>query len=55
MCLPETFKIGTKDESGTQVEVNRIQCFACTMCGLVSGFLIGIVTEYYTSNEYSPV
>jgi inorganic pyrophosphatase len=25
------------------------------MCGLISGFLIGIVTEYFTSNEYAPV
>jgi len=25
------------------------------MCGLLSGLIIGVVTEYYTSNEYAPV
>ena len=35
--------------------VTRIHAFGCCLCGLLSGFLIGIVTEYYTSNEFSPV
>lgn len=35
--------------------MTRVQAFICCTCGLVSGFLIGIVTEYYTSNEFAPV
>ena len=50
LWLPETFTIGHE-----QLEVSRIKCFSCAMCGLISGFLIGIVTEYFTSNEYAPV
>lgn len=29
--------------------------FVCTLFGTVSGFLIGIVTEYYTSHSFRPV
>lgn len=31
------------------------KAFACVACGLWSGFIIGWVTEIYTSNAYSPV
>lgn len=48
--LPDTFNFKGIDHSVTNIEV-----FICALCGLVSGFLIGIVTEYYTSNEYYPV
>lgn len=40
---------------GSDHVVTRIHAFGCCLCGLLSGFLIGIVTEYYTSNEFSPV
>ena len=29
--------------------------FICSSSGLVSGFLIGLSTDYYTSNAYRPV
>jgi H+-translocating diphosphatase len=48
--LPSTFTFKNVDHSVTNIEV-----FICALCGLISGFLIGIVTEYYTSNEYRPV
>lgn len=32
-----------------------IHAWICTLAGLWSGFIIGYVTEYYTSYEYSPV
>ena len=32
-----------------------MQAFYCAVCGLISGLIIGIVTEYYTSNEFAPV
>ena len=35
--------------------MTNIQVFICSLCGLISGFLIGIITEYYTSNEFYPV
>lgn len=31
------------------------KAYTCVMCGLWSGFIIGIVTEIYTSNAYEPV
>jgi len=32
-----------------------MNAYYCVMCGLWSGFIIGWVTEVYTSNQYSPV
>lgn len=48
--LPSTFTF-----KGIDHEVTNIQVFICSLCGLISGFLIGIITEYYTSNEFYPV
>lgn len=31
------------------------KAYACIMCGLWSGYIIGIVTEIFTSNAYKPV
>jgi H+-translocating diphosphatase len=31
------------------------KAYTCVMCGLWSGYIIGIVTEMYTSNAYRPV
>jgi len=49
-CLPETFVF---IESGTNCKY--YYAFICTATGLWSGLIIGIVTEYYTSNAYKPV
>jgi K(+)-stimulated pyrophosphate-energized sodium pump len=46
--LPEEFIIGGTISSNLNV-------YYCLLSGLVSGMLIGLVTEYYTSNRYSPV
>ena len=48
--LPEEFTF-----HGTGHVVTRIHAYSCCLCGLLSGFLIGLVTEYYTSNEFQPV
>jgi Na+/H+-translocating membrane pyrophosphatase len=32
-----------------------VHAWLCTVSGLVSGLIIGFVTEYYTSHDYSPV
>ena len=50
IALPPTFTFAALNH-----EVTRIQACICSLCGLISGFIIGIVTEYYTSNEYYPV
>lgn len=50
LTLPDTFKLGGSDR-----EITNIEMFVCSLFGLVSGFIIGAVTEYYTSNEYTPV
>ena len=35
--------------------VNRWYAFCCATVGLVSGFLIGMATDYFTSHSYRPV
>lgn len=49
-CLPSSF---TFVETGTNCRYYH--AFICTATGLWSGLIIGIVTEYYTSNSYKPV
>lgn len=49
-CLPEVFYF-----AGTATECKYWYAFVCTASGLWSGLIIGIVTEYYTSNAYFPV
>lgn len=57
--LPESFNIPTKvDDMGIPVEFVTCtpwKAFACVAAGLWSGFIIGWITEVYTSNAYSPV
>ena len=48
LSLPESWK----QEKGT---AQRYYAFICATIGLVSGFLIGASTDYYTSYAYSPV
>jgi inorganic pyrophosphatase len=50
LTLPDTFKF-----AGSDREITNINMFVCSLFGLISGFVIGVVTEYYTSNEYAPV
>jgi H(+)-translocating pyrophosphatase len=49
-CLPQSF---TFIEHGLTCKYT--DAFYCTITGLWSGLIIGIVTEYYTSNSYRPV
>ncbi|TKW22149.1 hypothetical protein SEVIR_4G210300v4 [Setaria viridis] len=50
--LPYTFTIFN---FGVQKTVYNWQLFLCVAVGLWAGLVIGFVTEYYTSNAYSPV
>lgn len=51
-ALPENFTLysGGKAFAGTPWKL-----YGCICCGLWSGFIIGWITEIYTSNAYSPV
>jgi len=50
--LPETAEVGF---AGSMYDVTPWIIYGCIMIGLWSGLIIGYVTEYYTSNKYSPV
>ncbi|CAI0542674.1 unnamed protein product, partial [Linum tenue] len=52
IALPASFTIFN---FGTQKDVANWQLFLCVAVGLWAGLIIGFVTEYYTSNAYSPV
>jgi len=46
--LPQTFELGG-------ITYNAIGVFVAIVAGLLAGILIGKITEYYTSENYSPV
>ncbi|KAK3411077.1 pyrophosphate-energized vacuolar membrane proton pump 1 isoform X1 [Eucalyptus grandis] len=52
IALPSSFTIYN---FGSQKVVKNWQLFLCVGVGLWAGLIIGFVTEYYTSNAYSPV
>ena len=53
--LPSEWSIPDEDQpSGTRL-VKRYYAFVSTAMGLVSGFLIGLSTDYYTSFAHKPV
>nr|CAD1825802.1 unnamed protein product [Ananas comosus var. bracteatus] len=52
LALPYKFTIFN---FGAQKKVTNWQLFFCVAIGLWAGLVIGFVTEYFTSNAYSPV
>ena len=50
--MPETAVI---DFAGKEYEVTPWILYGCIVMGLTAGLIIGYITEYYTSNKYSPV
>ena len=54
LILPDTFEVMGIDGS-TTVTYTNIGVFIAAVAGLLVGFLIGNVTEYYTSAKYKPV
>ena len=50
--MPEEAKI---EFAGVVYKASRLDVYACICAGLWSGLLIGFITEYFTSNRYSPV
>lgn len=56
--IPSVFILPTTTEissAGKTHIVGRWTIYGCIMMGLWSGLIIGFITEYYTSNKYSPV
>ncbi len=53
--LPPLYKIGYVNTITYRTNVTRFKTMLCPILGLLSGMLIGIITEYYTSMNYSPV
>lgn len=51
--LPETFVFKTTYTAN--VECTQWKAYGCVVAGLWAGFIIGWITEIYTSNAYSPV
>lgn len=50
--LPEVAKV---EFAGVVYNATRWHIYTCVMTGLWSGLAIGFMTEYYTSNRFSPV
>lgn len=50
--LPESFDI---EKDGTVLVVKNWYMFICVAAGLWGGLIIGVQTEYFTSNAYKPV
>ena len=48
--LPAKWKTGDGDDEAT-----RWYAYICATMGLISGFIIGVSTDYYTSHAYNPV
>lgn len=53
--LPPTYNIGKVGTVTYKEGVSQLNTMFCPLAGLVSGMLIGVITEYYTSMTYSPV
>lgn len=47
--------VGLKVAHGQAQVVKNWALWVCVACGLFTGLAIGLVTEYYTSNNYRPV
>lgn len=49
--LPEELNI---EFAGNTYRGARFEIYGCVMLGLWSGLFIGLITEIYTSHDYSP-
>jgi Na+/H+-translocating membrane pyrophosphatase len=51
LILPDNLAI---EFAGDQTATTPLQAYGCIILGLWSGLLIGLSTEYYTSNSWNP-
>jgi Na+/H+-translocating membrane pyrophosphatase len=54
-CLPETYTIGQPNTIGYKENLTNMMTMVCPLVGLLSGLIIGISTEYFTSMSFYPV
>jgi Na+/H+-translocating membrane pyrophosphatase len=54
-CLPEVYAIGQVNTVGHKEGISNMMTMICPLAGLISGLIIGLSTEYYTSMTYKPV
>jgi inorganic pyrophosphatase len=54
-CLPAKYNIGDVNTVSYKSGVTNYITMVCPLSGLISGMLIGLSTEYYTSMSFSPV
>eukprot|EP01061_Rhynchopus_euleeides_P008844 TRINITY_DN17_c0_g2_i8.p1 TRINITY_DN17_c0_g2~~TRINITY_DN17_c0_g2_i8.p1 ORF type:complete len:873 (+),score=350.38 TRINITY_DN17_c0_g2_i8:1585-4203(+) len=53
-ALPSKFEVSTLSDAG-KMEVHNYEAYLCVITGLWCGLIIGLTTEYYTSNAHTPV
>mmetsp|Transcript_24166 Transcript_24166/g.21221 ORF Transcript_24166/g.21221 Transcript_24166/m.21221 type:complete len:782 (-) Transcript_24166:170-2515(-) len=53
--LPKENSVAGVFDTNNVYDLTPGYSYVCTMSGLVVGLMIGILTEYYTSNAYKPV
>ena len=53
--LPATFSIGEEGSALYKPDIKNYMMMICPLLGLISGMIIGIMTEYFTSMNYAPV
>lgn len=53
--LPETWKFKEDVFTNIMKEANRWYAYVATATGLIAGFMIGLSTDYYTSDSHGPV
>jgi inorganic pyrophosphatase len=54
-CLPEKYSVGDFGTVAYKSGVTNYATMVCPLAGLISGMLIGLSTEYYTSMSFTPV
>ncbi len=54
-CLPEKYSVGDPGTVAYKPNVTNYATMVCPLAGLISGMLIGLSTEYYTSMSFGPV
>lgn len=54
-CLPLTFTVGEVNTVLYKKDVSNKMTMICPIAGLITGLLIGLSTEYFTSMSFSPV